>query len=239
MKSGQPKMRHLMSIAEARMPKAPAKNHAELVQQEQIRQAKQLVALKQQITELKAQALKVAAEAPKALWELRRWEQDWVNEVRTSITANRKRFTDAAKKEFEYAREDNPNATMPSVDLLECVTEGLIAWWDDKKNRLDWSDGQYRLNDYMDAHPRTEMSDDLSRLQSEDTMLRYIQYLNGGFGSVGEMDKTLDAISSYCSDLMRYSDNGWSGVGNTALDIVQKGIPVIILYCQLVMAIPN
>jgi hypothetical protein len=239
--TAQAKMRQTMALFEARTPKATPKktlSHAELVAQEQARRAQELVKIKQQIDELKAKALKVATEAKSHIWELHAWEQDWVNDLRKSVAAVRKRYQAAAQEELEYQREDNPNAVLDQINLYDCASEGLAAWWDDKKDRLDWGDAQYRWNDYMDAHPRTEMSDDMSRLRAEDEMLRKIQHLNGGFGSVAEMDQTLSLISDYCYTLQYYSDNGWSGVGSTALDIVQKGIPVILFFCKLVTAIP-
>ena len=239
MKSDQPDMRRLMMLAEARMPKAKQSlSHEERVAQEQARQAHQLGVVKQQATELKAKTMKVAEEVTRHVWELHGWEQDWVNEVRLSINAIRKQYQDAAKENHEYQLEDNPAAVMQPVNLLECVTEGLSAWWDQKKDTLDWGDGQYRLDDYMDAHPRTEMSEDMSRLRSEHDMLRHIQYLNGGFGSASEMDHTLSHISMHCHTLQNNFDNGWSHAGDTVLQIVRKGIPLILFYCKLVTAIP-
>lgn len=232
-------MRHLMSVIEARRPTAPGLSHEQLVAQEQEKQAAVLVGAKAQIATLKTQALTVAKEAQNADFDLgRKWDQTWVIEARTIIHTMRKQALVGAQEEHEYNLEDNPNAVMPSVNLLEIVNEGIAQWWDQKKDRLEWGDARYRLGQYMDAHRKTEMSDDMSRLQGEDEMLRHIQYLDGGFGSFSEMQKTLGLLSNYFSTANRILDNGWSQIGETTSDLVNKGIPVVILYCQLITAIP-
>jgi hypothetical protein len=147
MKPGQPKMRQLMAIAEARTPKARASavpSHEDRVAQEQARQAQQLVTVKQQAIELKTQTMTVAEEVKRHIWELHGWEQAWVTEVRASIAAVRKRYEDSAREDHEYRLEDNPNAVAAPVNLLDCVFEGFSAWWDQKRDTLDWGDGRYR-----------------------------------------------------------------------------------------------
>jgi hypothetical protein len=68
-------------------------------------------------------------------------------------------------------------------------------------------------------------------------MLRHIQYLNGGFGSAAEMTSTLHHISMHCHTLQNNYDGGWSHAGDTALEIVRNGIPLILFYCKLIAAI--
>lgn len=228
-------MRRLMSVAEARKPEL---THEQRVQQEQQRQAKVLLTVKAEVATLKTKVLTVAKAGQTSEFDLRgAWDQQWVTEVRKIINTLRAQATASAKEEFEFEQENNPNAVMPPVYLLDLLQDGFARWWDQKKDSVDWGDAHYRLDDYMDAHPRTEMSDDMSRLRSEDEMLRHIQY-RGGFGSLGEMDKTLDEFSSYLSDINHIMDGGWSGIGATTIDLFKKGIPVTLLFAQLITAIP-
>jgi hypothetical protein len=74
------------------------------------------------------------------------------------------------------------------------------------------------------------MSDDMSRLQAENDMLRKV-YRNG-FGSLQEMDNTLSAFDFYFDTLKSNTDNGWSYPGDVARDIITKGIPLILAICK-------
>jgi hypothetical protein len=69
-------------------------------------------------------------------------------------------------------------------------------------------------------------------------MLKHIRYLGGGFGSIVEMAKTLEAFQSYVEDLNHYMDGGWSAVSSTSIDLFKKGIPVIVAYCKLIESAP-
>ena len=233
-------MRHLISVTEAKRPGKPAPmSHGDLLRQEQERQANLLVTAKQAVTELKARAMQIATASQRSEFDLRgAWNQEWVIEVRAAIKANTARDTASNQEELAYERETNPDATLHPVNLLSCAEEALSGWWDDKKDRIDWSDARYNLERYFDAHNQTEMSDDISRLQAEDEMLKHLKYLGGGFGSIAEMEKTLDAFHSYLEDLNRYSDGGWSPIGTTSFDLFKKGIPVIVAYCKLIESAP-
>lgn len=232
-------MRHFITLAEAKRPGKIAPSHDDRVRQEQERQAARLGAAKQAVGQLKARAMEVAAASQRSEVDLRGpWNQEWVRELRAAIKANSAQATASNQEEFEYERENNPNATLRPVNLLECAEDALASWWDNLKDRIDWSDARYNLERYMDAHNQTEASDDISRLQAEDEMFKHIQYLGGGFGSLNEMSKTLDAMHSYVQDLAHYSDGGWSAISNTSIDLFKKGIPVIVAYCQLIEAAP-
>jgi hypothetical protein len=230
-------MRELMTLNEAprKTPIDPKLDHAQRVQQEAARQAAELVAIKQQATALQARAKTLATQAVRGEF-FGPWEQDWINACRAEIRKLYDQRKAANKEEYDFEREDNPEVKLVPVNFYECVTEGIAGWWDRQKDSIDWSDGRYRLEDYFDSHPKTESSDDMSRLQGEDEMLKYINYF-GGFGSIIEMDKTLGYIDSYLDNLQRYSDNGWSHPGESVTKVIKAGLPIILFFCKTLEAI--
>jgi hypothetical protein len=221
-------MRHIISLVEA------TKTTARLSPEEEARQ--RLVTAKSSVETLLTKARSMAKQAPLAEHTFSSWNRNWVEEVTGTIKGIYKRDLANAKEEHADDLEDNPNAKLRAVDFYECISDGISQWWDRKSEDLDWRDAEYRLDRYMDAHNLTEQSDDMSRLDGEKDLLTRVKY-HGGFGAAGEMAASLTAMDMFFDVLSRHSDGGWSEIGETAMAIVNSGIPVILFYCNSVLKV--
>jgi hypothetical protein len=231
-----PTMRHLITLAEAPRKRSVPLSADERAAQMAAQKVQQLEAAKAEAVKLKAYASKVATEIRTEIYNVA-WDKDWVAEIRAGILAEWNKALAGAKEEFEYEREDNPNAVLQKPDFLEIVLDSFARWWNQKKDTIEWSHGQYQLEDYYDSHRKTEQSDDMSRLQGQVDMLRNIQYF-GGFGSAAEMEHSLRYMSSFADDLRRNMNGGWSDMhGSVAASICTQGIPLIMVYCNTIAAI--
>jgi hypothetical protein len=206
-------MRQWIDLMEAKTPKTPPVDHT---------------ARAQQVYDL---TLKVAAVLTRAHYDFRNgWDQSWAKMIRDAVTTARKEHDDNEKSEIEYRKEQGESHTAVPFDLMAALPDVTARWWDQTVKDVAFQievDAKYEYEDYQDAHPRVEQSDELSALDDQLQMAKTIYYK--GSDTIEGMTVILKAIESFVESLNRYVH--FDSVTRSVQDFIMKAFPAFMTIC--------
>lgn len=171
--------------------------------------------------------MQVAATLARTHYEFRTgWDQTWSKLIRDGVAKARQVHDANQADEAAYYKDEGKPFTPVSFNIIQELPDITAQWWDQTVKDAAYmmeADAKYEYEDYQDAHPRTEMSDEMSALHDQLRMTQAIRYYASD--TIEGMTKILEAIDGFDSL------NTIESLTRSVEDFIKKVLPAIMTIC--------